>query len=426
MKLDERIIRRILWCVAIIFATGLGVSTVYRSGPHQLFGHEWGSRFHRTDFTVYQEAGRAVLDGRNIYTAQNPRGWLYMYLPVVAVAMVPFALLNVFWASLLWYLLSIAAVAHAVWMSVQLARRFWPDCRMANHWLYALVILLILLPTMSGLARGQASLIISYLVIASVWYYMQQCEWRAGLCLAGGIVLKVFPILFVVYFLVKRRWLMVATTSLWLFAWVIIAPSAVWGVRGNSELLHQWLTTIAMPAANPDQSLPNARYKDMIDPRITRNQSVQAVTIRCYAGRDQSTTVSTREPVARQIALMINLCLCLATAFACWHGCAEISERQTASQLCLVAMLMLFLAPVAWTHNFSLFILPLTFASAAAFSIGQKSHLWHIGLIAFGVGILLTAIIPILEAFGVFLLGALILWTAFLFTKKSNYSKNII
>ena len=426
MKLDERIIRRILWCVAITFVIGLGVSTVYRSGPHKLCGHEWGSRFHRTDFTVYQAAGRAVLDDRNIYTAQNPRGWLYMYLPVVAVAMMPFALLNVFWASLLWYLLSVAAVAHALWISVQLARRFWPDCRLANHWLYTLVVMLILLPTISGLARGQASLIISYLVIASVWYYMQQCEWCAGLCLAGSIALKVFPILFVVYFLAKRRWLMVVTTSLWLFAWVIIAPSAVWGVRGNSELLHQWLTTIAMPATNPDQSLPNARYKDMIDPRITRNQSVQAVTIRCYAGHDQSTAVPAREPAARRIALILNLILCLATAFACRHGSAATNERRTVSQLCLVAMLMLFLAPVAWVHNFSLFILPLAFALAAAFSIDQKSYLWHIGLIAFGTGILLTSIIPVLEAFGVFLLGALILWTAFLFTNKSNYSSNII
>jgi len=89
-------------------------------------------------------------------------------------------------------------------------------------------------------------------------------------------------------------------------------------------------------------------------------------------------------------------------------------------------MLMLFLAPVAWVHNFSLFILPLAFALAAAFSIDQKSYLWHIGLITFGTGILLTSIIPVLEAFGVFLLGALILWTAFLFTNKSNYSSNII
>ena len=405
---------RILWGLAVAFVIGLGVSTVYRAGPHELFGHAWGSKVHRTDFTVYQEAGRAVLNGSNIYDAQNPRGWLYMYLPVVAVAMAPFALLNVFWASLLWYLLSITAVAHAVWMSVQLARRFWPDCRLANPWLSTIVALLILLPTTSGLARGQASLFITYLVIASVWYYMQQREWRAGLCLAGGIVLKIFPVLFVVYFLVKRRWTMVAATSLWLLLWVIVAPSAVWGVRGNADLLRQWFTTVAMPATNPDQSVPNARYKDMIDPRIARNQSVQAVTIRCYAGRNQATAVPAREPRARRIALAINLCLCLATARACWRGRAAPNERQTLSQLCMVAMLMLFLAPVAWFHNYSLLMLPLAFALAAASSGGQASRVWRNGLIAFAAGTLLAATVPLLETLGVFLLGALALWVVFI------------
>jgi hypothetical protein len=413
MKTTGNTTRVALWCVAVAFVIGLGVSTVYRSGPHDLFGVTWGSKVHRTDFTVYQEAGRAALNGGDIYNAPNPRGWLFMYLPVCAAAMAPFALLSVFWASLIWYLLSVAAVAHAVWISVKLARRFWPEHKIPDHWLCAIVFLLVLWPTMSGLARGQASLFISYFAIVSVWFYMQRKEWLAGLCLAGSIVLKVFPVLFLFYFIVKRRWLMAAATCVWLFVLVIAAPSAVFGIRGNYELLRQWVTTVAMPANNPDQAAQNARYKDMIDPRIAYNQSVQAATIRCLAGRNQASAVPSFEPVARYVALGINLCLCIATALACWRGTAEAEKRRTVLQLSCVAMVMLFLAPVAWVHNYSLFILPLALALAAAFSDGEHARRMRIGLGAFAAGTLLSTV-PMLNTLGIFLVGAIVLWAMFL------------
>ena len=37
---------------------------------------------HRTDFTVFTEAGAAFFDGRNPYRVTNPRGWYYLYPPL--------------------------------------------------------------------------------------------------------------------------------------------------------------------------------------------------------------------------------------------------------------------------------------------------------------------------------------------------------
>ena len=36
---------------------------------------------HRTDFTVFTEAGKAFFDGRDPYAVTNPRGWFYLYPP---------------------------------------------------------------------------------------------------------------------------------------------------------------------------------------------------------------------------------------------------------------------------------------------------------------------------------------------------------
>src|SRR5437870_5028087 len=96
----------------------MGVSTVFRSGPHSFGGRTWGSPVHRCDLSVFTAAGRAVLDGTDIYEAHNVRGWYYIAPPLLAIAMVPLAKLPMFWASLTWYLLSVAMIAAAVRMCV--------------------------------------------------------------------------------------------------------------------------------------------------------------------------------------------------------------------------------------------------------------------------------------------------------------------
>ena len=401
--------QKFLFGIAIALVIGLGISTVYRSGPHTIFNHSWGSITHRTDFTVYQEAGRAVLDKTNIYEAHNQRGWYYMYLPVVAVAMLPFALLNVFWASLLWYLLSVAAVVHGIWLSVRLARRFWPNCRIADHWIGALVALLILLPTMSGLTRGQASVFLTYCILAGVWFYMRQRTWLAGLCFAGGVVLKVFPVLLLLYFLAKRRWKMATTMSVWLLVLVLVVPSAVFGGRSNYKLLRQWVTTVALPANQPDPAMSNIRYKDMIDPHIPRNQSVQAVIIRCFAGSTATNTEPRHELCARHLALGINLGLLIVSAIACARGNGLPDQRKTLWQLCVIILAMLVVSPVAWSHNYSLLILPLTLAIAVAFTNEKSSFAYQVGIVCFAAGVIMS-LVPVLLTFGVLLFASLVLW----------------
>ena len=44
---------------------------------------------HKTDFTVYTEAGAAFFDGRPPYEVSNPRGWIYLYPPLFAMLVAP-------------------------------------------------------------------------------------------------------------------------------------------------------------------------------------------------------------------------------------------------------------------------------------------------------------------------------------------------
>ena len=96
----------------------------------------------------------------------------------------------------------------------------------------------------------------------------------AGLCLAGSIVVKVFPALLLVYLIARRKLKPVMITGVFLIVLVLPVPGIVFGVMSNQKLLHQWCTTIALPTTMPDIGC-----SQMIDPRIPKNQSIQAVLI---------------------------------------------------------------------------------------------------------------------------------------------------
>ena len=63
---------------------------------------------HRTDFTVYTEAGAAFFDGRDPYQVTNPRGWRYLYPPLFAILVSPLHALPSTGQVCVWFVLSVA------------------------------------------------------------------------------------------------------------------------------------------------------------------------------------------------------------------------------------------------------------------------------------------------------------------------------
>ena len=58
---------------------------------------------HRTDLTVFTEAGAAFFDERDPYEVTNPRGWMYLYPPLFAILMAPLHFLPPQWQGVVWY-----------------------------------------------------------------------------------------------------------------------------------------------------------------------------------------------------------------------------------------------------------------------------------------------------------------------------------
>src|SRR5437762_7425045 len=62
---------------------------------------------HKTDFTVYTEAGAAFFDGRAPYEVTNIRGWKYLYPPLFALLVAPLSALSAPWQATLWFAVSV-------------------------------------------------------------------------------------------------------------------------------------------------------------------------------------------------------------------------------------------------------------------------------------------------------------------------------
>ncbi len=436
MRQNSSPLRAVAIVIALALLIGLGVSTVYRAGPYRVgaggsgvkrlsrwekrlgfsldeFGNKsWGSRIHRCDFTVDTAAGQAVLDGSDIYQAHNIRGWYYIYPPLFAILMVPFAVVPTFWAALAWYGLSVVLVISTVKMCASLVRETL-HFRGDPLALYALPPLLVLFPLMSALARGQTTPVLLWLVTAGLVCAWKGQDMRGAMCLAGGILLKVFPIVLLAYFVWRRRWRLVLATLVGVAVGVFIIPAAVYGGHRNIDYLKAWVNVIGKPALEAEsERADNPLYGQLLSSQLPRNQSLSAVLTRL-----------TGNPRARWIGMAVGVIMAGVILL--------VGRRAGASNeiyvLSAVVVWMLLIPPVSWSHYFMLLLLPLTVLVAVAISAGD-------GTMRRGAGVML-ALFAILalglagsraaQAYGPLCWGTLGLWLVLAACLRGGHTSSI-
>ena len=204
------------WLILLLAAaTVWGFLDVRRRGyPHPERPEE-----HRTDFTVYTEAGAAFFDGRNPYEVANPRGWTYLYPPLFALLVAPLHPLQMQNQVMVWFFLSLLFC----WGCYQECRRIvtivcdedprvhaaWTRWR---PWLGIAAVTAAALPTLNCLQRGQVGIVKMYLLLLGLRVILGGRSFRAwllgGIVLALPVVLKIVPALPVGFllFLALAEW----------------------------------------------------------------------------------------------------------------------------------------------------------------------------------------------------------------------------
>jgi hypothetical protein len=215
---EERRRRRWAWIAVLIAIVIWGLTDVRRRARID----PENPTAHKTDFTVYTEAGAAFFDGRDPYQVTNPRGWHYLYPPLFAILVAPLAGLGTQTQAMVWYFVSVAACFGMLYES----RRLWrwlatndtanstlaperhPPPRASSgrsrqtsppEWLGWLAGATVALPVMNCLQRGQVGVVLAYLLLVGLRLVVTSETMRGvfvgGLALALAVTIKLTPIL---------------------------------------------------------------------------------------------------------------------------------------------------------------------------------------------------------------------------------------
>ncbi len=158
---------------------------------------------HRTDFTVYTEAGAAFFDGRDPYAVTNPRGWGYLYPPLFAILVAPLHALDPQLQVVVWFLLNLL-LGWAAWGECRRLLRLTtaaeePATSTLPRWLALATIASAALPALNCLQRGQVGVLKLYLLLLGLRLLLESRSWAkalaAGAAFAAAIALKVTPAL---------------------------------------------------------------------------------------------------------------------------------------------------------------------------------------------------------------------------------------
>jgi hypothetical protein len=350
-----------LWLAAItilLFAFFAWI-TLFRAGPYGAPGHQWGSPAHRTDFTVYRDAAAAVLHGQDPYVIRNVRGWAYVYPPPYSIVMVPFALLPLPVSVLAWYFVCAGLTVSAVSMSGRLAGTGVTSERKRLAILFIPALIVSVWFTV-GLTRGQASVLMSWLVIAAISWEKKGRTAAGAACLGGAVLLKAFALTLLCYYVWRGKWKMVGATLVAILLGGLIVPSAVFGWHGNLHYIGEWTHEVAGPALGSESSRSHSElYDQLLSMERPRNQDLGSVLQRLAGGN--------------QTRLMV-LALAAALALPIWILGRKANAHSEPLILGSVVVWMLLVSPVAEDHYFSLYVLPAAYALAASMDANRLTR----------------------------------------------------
>jgi hypothetical protein len=254
---------------------------------------------HKTDFTVYTEAGAAFFDGRDPYSVTNTRGWGYLYPPLFAILVAPLHTLDTRNQVLVWFALSVLLGWGCYRELVRIARTLLPHEPERGifgpmpNWLGGAAVTAAMLPALNCLQRGQVGVAKLYFLLLGFRLLLagraRIGPIAAGCVFAFPIVLKITPAVPVAvaigqqwtqawYAPARRGWSRAATLCLGTVAGLavclLVLPGALVGWRANLDHLGTWWNTVALHAESTSAS-------DFAgDSTTVRNQSLTNATHR--------------------------------------------------------------------------------------------------------------------------------------------------
>lgn len=205
-----------------------------------------------SDFSVSYQGGKRIIDGETLYRPSDDH-LQYKYSPGSAVFFSLFALLPYEAAKFIWYLLELFLLFIILVLSY--------DILPAKQMKKGLVIVLSFLVLLKFLAReielGQVNIFIVFLLATMLIALLKKNDVAAGLIWGFSLLFKPYALVFLPYFILKKRIKLMAT-GFGMTVIGLIFPAIFYGFKGNITVLREWQQTMVQSTGSLLDSYDNA------------------------------------------------------------------------------------------------------------------------------------------------------------------------
>jgi hypothetical protein len=315
----------------------------------------WSARM-VSDFTQDYLAARALLSGRAIYTpfveaevAEGTRSSLWTltlanrlgsavdnyHPPFLALLFVPLAYLPYHLAFILWAGLSLLLYLYLLWL---VGRTLHFRLTLAEL-LLGIGLALLWMPLQYHLIEGQLGILVATCVFTAWSLSRQRQSVWSGVLIGLASLVKLFPLLYFAYFLVRKRWLEFASGLLTFVLGAALTLAVVGWANTSGYVEHIAFQDTEEHGA----SLYNLSLWGAVGRFVRQGPFFQPVV---NLGR-----------LAVVPVLLTDLVVLGLVLWSVWRAPATPEGEDQAFALVCVAMLLL--SPVTWQHGLVLLILPL-------------------------------------------------------------------
>jgi len=286
-----------------------------------------------TDFGVCYQGGERIIKGETLYRVSD--GHLqYKYSPASAVFFSLFTVFPYEVAKYIWYLSELVFLFLSLFISY--------DILPSKQKKKGLVLIFSFLVLVKFFGReielGQVNIFIFFLLIMMVKALLNKKDVKGGLLLGFSLIFKPYGLVFLPYFILKKRFKLIAS-SLGTILIGLILPVIYYGLKGDITVLTAWQKTLS-------QSTPG--LIDHYD-----NASIFAFFLKIVP--DES----------RGLAFMFIICSGLLIAFSfLWMmilGKKENMNKPEVLEYSFLFVLIPLFSPLAWYYNYLYSILTIVF-----------------------------------------------------------------
>jgi len=339
------------WTVAVIIATACAIQARNREIKDLMLAHPLDIN----DFNRWLRFLPGFLHGHRKFVND-----LWPMPPFTIVLFAPFSLLSFPNAQFVWAFVKPALIATIFYSALGLVRR---GGGRIDPLPMALILFIWLFPCIGDIQEGQVNLLMLAPLAVGLWLVGKDTktgQWLGGLLIGMAVAIKVTPIIFVVYFLWRRRWAAATAIVLGVVFWLFVPLTLFFGMSQAVAWNHQYYDVMIRPylfhnavKVPSGESIPSFLYRLLV-------HSPAFVTYHHGVARSYYVNVTNIAPMAAERVVRIVLtAIGIVGLFWMRRKLPTLKSRRYLMEVGAVAVFMLWAEEWSWVPHYVLFIFPL-------------------------------------------------------------------